>query len=105
MGDHGSLLFEITGVPLAPNEWSRECCLYVQKTLDGEEKLPKNRCRSVLNYWKNVFKKERRLKKKLTEANCKVEKYLWKTEGSIWRKQRKHSRAQRNAEKLAKTSF
>merc|ERR1712146_358027 len=73
---YGSLLTEITGVPSAPKKWSRECCLYVQKTLDGEEKLPKNRCRSVLNYWKNVFKKERRMKKKLTEANCKVETYI-----------------------------
>jgi hypothetical protein len=70
------LLYTITGVHLAPKGWSRECCLYVQKTLDGEEELPKNRCRSVLNYWKNKFKKERQMKKKLTEANCKVEIYF-----------------------------
>ena len=69
------LLAYVMGIDNVPETWSREYCLYVQKTLDGEEEVPKNRCRSVLNYWKNECKKERKVVKKLTEANCKVKNY------------------------------
>jgi len=70
-----NLLKRVMGMENVPETWSREFCLYVQKTLDGEEEVPKNRCRSVLNYWKNECKKERKMLKKLAEANCKVKNY------------------------------
>merc|ERR1719281_1892174 len=70
-----NLLKRVMDMENVPETWSRESCLYVQKTLDGEEEVPKNRCRSVLNYWKNECKKERKMLNKLAEANCKVKNY------------------------------
>jgi len=70
-----NLLRRVMGMENVPETWSRESCLYVQKTLDGEEEVPKTRCRSVLNYWKNECKKERKMLKRLAEANCKVKNY------------------------------
>merc|ERR1712118_594543 len=63
-------------------EWSRDYCLYVQRTLDGEEFLPAHRFDSVNIYWKNEIKKDGEIIKKLKEARC-ILKYYYLKNGRV----------------------